>query len=102
MYKFISRTTIVLIIDSNSSVYLANMNQRQPLRNLSINQRPGGMNANDILLSDEYLELGMLFLTLGRFFGLRMIAPVFRLIGLVYLAEYIEINSVQMQATTII
>jgi len=58
------------------------MNQCQPLHNLSINQRPGEMNSNDIIVSDEYLKLGML----GRFVGLRMIAPVFRVIGLVYLA----------------
>ena len=45
-------------------------------------KRPGGMNSNDIIVGDEYLKLGML----GRFDVLRMIAPIFRVIGLVYLA----------------
>ena len=72
------------------------MSQRQRLRNLSIQQRPGGLCANDRLASDSYIELALLFFTLARLLGLRVMAPVFRALKLLYIAEYIEINSVRM------
>ena len=84
---------IVEVISNSSGYFFKKMNQHQPLRNLSINE---WIQTTFCLVSDEYLELEMLFLTIGRFVGLWMIASVFRVISLVYLAEYIETDSVQM------